>query len=696
MMKLIQSNMGPTVVAIAVTLGTSWLGAEEKEPPKVTFEDDAKSILRQKCFACHNADKKSGDLDLTNYTSLMLGGGSGPVVEPGDAESSYLYMLITHESEPFMPPESPKMDDAMIEIIRKWIDGGALENAGSKSTAPKKPKLDLALDAAPTERPETVAMPEGLSLEPRLHTETTTTVTALATSPWAPLLAVGGQEQVLLYHTETGDLLGILPFPEGIPEVLKFSRNGALLLAGGGQGGASGLAVVWNVTSGERIFEIGDELDTVLAADISSDQSMVALGGPQRVVRVYSTETGQLLHEHRKHTDWVYSLEFSPDSVLLATGDRNGGLLVWEAWTGREYLTLQGHQTAVTGTSWRGDSNILASCDEEGKVMLWEMENGRKIKDFRAHGGGSSSVEYSSDGRLVTCGRDRVAKLWDQNGKQLRAFPAFSDIATEVTVCDETNCVVAGDWSGAIRAWSAADGKPSHEFTANPPTLAQRLAQATQVLKDHQAKHQAVSAELRSATELVQKSSADLAMQRDSLAKTQQQIAALEQRVGTLRATAAELESASGASEKSIARHEANAPLLSEAADKWRQAAEQLKDDAELRDLATKLESVVENRRAALQSLRATAADQRAKLASNRDEVTAATSETARLTETAKKTQAQITAAEAKVAAAKEKATAAQQKVEPAAAELEEAQRQADHWKQQIDLARQITANESP
>ena len=52
--------------------------------------------------------------------------------------------------------------------------------------------------------------------------------------------------------------------------------------------------VVWDIHSGRRIIEIGDELDEVLAADISSDQTLIALGGPQRVVRIYATETGQL------------------------------------------------------------------------------------------------------------------------------------------------------------------------------------------------------------------------------------------------------------------------------------------------------------------------------------------------------------------------------------------------------------------
>ena len=79
-------------------------------------------------------------------------------------------------------------------------------------------------------------MPEGLPQDSRSsYTPRAAAITAIASSPWAPVVAVAGQKQIALYHTDTAQLLGILPFPEGIPYVLKFSRSGALLLAGGGQ-----------------------------------------------------------------------------------------------------------------------------------------------------------------------------------------------------------------------------------------------------------------------------------------------------------------------------------------------------------------------------------------------------------------------------------------------------------------------------
>ena len=450
--------------------------AADDKKAKVTYDEHVQPIFREHCLACHNQDKMRGGLVLHTFPGTMAGGSSGEVIKPGDPDGSRLLMLISHKQEPHMPPKSPMIPAEKIAVIQQWIAGGALENSGSKATA-AKPKAELALSGAVRGKPSgPPPMPSAkLSLEPIVKAARANAVTALASSPWAPVFAVGGQKQVALYHAESLDLLGVLPFPEGIPHVLKFSRSGSLLLAGGGKGAKSGRVVVWNVISGERVFEVGDETDLVLAADISADQAQIALGGPSKVVRVYSTRDGKLLREIRKHTDWVTALEFSPDAVLLASGDRSGGLFVWEAFTGREYLTLRNHTAAITDVSWRADANVLASGSEDGTIRLWEMENGGNIKGWGAHGGGVASVQYGKDGRLVSCGRDRVTKIWNQAGAVQRQFDAFADLALKTTFDHEGTRVLAGDWTGIVRAWNAGNGRIVGSVTTNPPTFSERL-----------------------------------------------------------------------------------------------------------------------------------------------------------------------------------------------------------------------------
>jgi hypothetical protein len=460
------------------------------DPPKakVTYQDHVSAVFRSRCGSCHNPDKQKGGLNLDNYGATMQGGGSGKIIEPGDADNSTLLQVITHKEEPKMPPNSPKIPDAEIEVIRKWIEGGALENSGSVMTVKAKPKFEFKLDPAAMGKPAgTPAMPENLTTEPFVPQAKPSAVVAMASSPWAPLVAIGGHKQVLLYRTTDRHLVGVLPFPEGAIYVLKFSRNGDLLLAGGGRDGQSGIAVGWDVKKGTRVFEVGKEYDAVLAADISPDHAQVALGGPGKVVRIYNTADGALVQELRKHTEWITAAEFSPDGVLLATGDRNNGLMVWEANTGREFFDLRGHQAAITDVSWRLDSNVLASTSEDGTVKLWEMENGGNIKSFGAHGGGVASLRFAKDGRLLTTGRDRVVRQWDQNGGKQREFESFGDLALEAVFTHDETQVIAADWNGEIRVWDIKDGRRLANLPVNPAPLAVRLDSAQRALAAVQA-----------------------------------------------------------------------------------------------------------------------------------------------------------------------------------------------------------------
>src|SRR5262245_2129203 len=319
-----------------------------EDGPKFNYKDHVAGIFQAKCNACHNGDKKKGGLALDSFTGVMQGGGSGAVVEPGDPDGSRLYLLVSHQEEPKMPPNSPPIPEADLATIKAWIEAGAPETSGSAVAVKAKPKLDFKLDPAAMGKPQgPPAMPEGVLTEPVVVSPRPNAIVALAASPWAPLVAIGGHKQVLLYNWQAKHLCGVLAFPEGTIYGLRFSRDGGMLLAAGGRGAEKGLAVAFDVKTGQRLFEVGKEYDVALGADISPDRTLVALGGPGKVLRVYNTADGELAYECKKHTDWVTAVEFSPDGVLLASGDRNGGLVVWEAGTGREFYDLRNHTAMI-------------------------------------------------------------------------------------------------------------------------------------------------------------------------------------------------------------------------------------------------------------------------------------------------------------------------------------------------------------
>ena len=138
-----------------------------------------------------------------------------------------------------MPPNGDKIPAAKLETLRQWIAGGALKDSGAKAEV-KKPAVNLAMTGGAARPEGPPVMPEGVSRQPPVYTPRPAAITALAASPWAPLVAIAGQRQIVLYNTDSAELAGVLPFPEGIPYALRFSRSGKLLLAGGGKAASAG------------------------------------------------------------------------------------------------------------------------------------------------------------------------------------------------------------------------------------------------------------------------------------------------------------------------------------------------------------------------------------------------------------------------------------------------------------------------
>src|SRR3954468_21034856 len=127
-----KSLLSPSSLAVtAAALAGLTLSAAAADD-KVTYNDHVLPILRNTCLNCHNPDKKKAGLDLSSYSGAMTGSENGKVIEPGDEQGSLLFRLVSRTEEPFMPPKGDKLPDKDLETIKKWINGGVLENAGSQ------------------------------------------------------------------------------------------------------------------------------------------------------------------------------------------------------------------------------------------------------------------------------------------------------------------------------------------------------------------------------------------------------------------------------------------------------------------------------------------------------------------------------------------------------------------------------------
>jgi mono/diheme cytochrome c family protein len=107
--------------------------APQTSQSKMSFAEDVVPIFVGRCVSCHQSGgegaQKSG-LDLTSYAGVMKGTKFGPMVIPGDPESSNLVLLLDWRASPElrMPHGKKQLSSCDRNAIRSWIREGAKNN----------------------------------------------------------------------------------------------------------------------------------------------------------------------------------------------------------------------------------------------------------------------------------------------------------------------------------------------------------------------------------------------------------------------------------------------------------------------------------------------------------------------------------------------------------------------------------------
>src|SRR5262245_10152879 len=102
---------------------------------RIDFLRDVEPILRANCYQCHGAKKSSAQLRLDDKELAMKGGISGAVIIPGNSKDSRLMKRVLGETdEARMPLGGATLKPSQIELIRKWIDQGALWPEGERAS----------------------------------------------------------------------------------------------------------------------------------------------------------------------------------------------------------------------------------------------------------------------------------------------------------------------------------------------------------------------------------------------------------------------------------------------------------------------------------------------------------------------------------------------------------------------------------
>jgi Protein of unknown function (DUF1553)/Protein of unknown function (DUF1549)/Concanavalin A-like lectin/glucanases superfamily/Planctomycete cytochrome C len=127
------------LAALSFSAGCLLQGASSE----INFDRQVRPILSDNCFTCHGPDEKHRMVGL--HFDTKEGAFTKPgVIIPGDSAHSKMYLRVSNPNEAMrMPPvySGRKLTPAQIEIIKKWIDGGAKWETHWAFVPPKRPDL---------------------------------------------------------------------------------------------------------------------------------------------------------------------------------------------------------------------------------------------------------------------------------------------------------------------------------------------------------------------------------------------------------------------------------------------------------------------------------------------------------------------------------------------------------------------------
>lgn len=139
-LKTLQGPRGPGAIAagLAGALLGAGCGGDSSSGPDygsidvIRYSEHVQPIFNAGCnaSACHNSVDRAVGLELTGHDAVAAGSDVGAQVIPFFADRSHLWLHVTGAIEPRMPLARDPLDQQVIDFLKRWIDEGAVDDAG--------------------------------------------------------------------------------------------------------------------------------------------------------------------------------------------------------------------------------------------------------------------------------------------------------------------------------------------------------------------------------------------------------------------------------------------------------------------------------------------------------------------------------------------------------------------------------------
>jgi len=214
----------------------------------------------------------------------------------------------------------------------------------------------------------------------------------------------------------------------------------------------------WNKDTAELRAKFG----MVYSVAFSPDNTILAIGSDDHLIRIYDIGADKLKWILRGHESVVRSVAFSSDGETLASGDTDGLVQLWNVLTGTLKQTFKGHKAAVRSVAFSPDNSTLASGSGDKTVILWDVETGKIRQTLKGFSSWVLAVAFSPDGKMLACGSggfwnpSRI-EIWDTQTWKLNF--TLQDRSTggvlSVAFSPDGKTLASGNSVGQLKLWNA-------------------------------------------------------------------------------------------------------------------------------------------------------------------------------------------------------------------------------------------------
>ena len=208
------------LLVVAVVAGRSGADdpASNATAPAIDFVRDIKPIFLHHCYECHGPGEERGGLSLAEHASALSGGDTGAALVPGSADTSLLFKRATGSQPPAMPLDGEPLSPAEIDLLKAWIDQGALWPESADEAEPRRLAAADHWAFMPLVKPAVPAAAAAVSSGAPGEISASEVIDRFVT---AGLSAKGlhlqpEADRITLLRRATFDLIGLAPPPESI------------------------------------------------------------------------------------------------------------------------------------------------------------------------------------------------------------------------------------------------------------------------------------------------------------------------------------------------------------------------------------------------------------------------------------------------------------------------------------------------